>query len=133
MSTDQTPETIDRPASEKPDVPRAVEDNEELSRHGDPSLTKPDPTKKAERKPGRGVVWTRPTDLLSHAGGRISGCGIDFQAELTRRTRRVTVQAAATRRHAISERAHRLSPLSAFGNRRTPPAQSVGRPGIGTR
>jgi hypothetical protein len=129
MSTDEAPENVDLPLAKEPDIDTS--DAEELGRHRDPSLTTP-ATKKTERKPGRGVVWMRPSDLLPQAGSRLAGRGIDFQAELARRARRLSAQPAARCRHAISERTHRLSPLSAFGNRRTAQAPA-GRSGIGAR
>lgn len=85
-----------------------------------------------------GVEWVRPTDLMLSRSGRIAGRGIDFQAELARRTRRVPVQAArATGRgartdaRAISERARRLPPASAFGRGSGERFTWVSRSGIG--
>ena len=62
---------------------------------------------------GTGIVWVRASDLLSSGSGRIAGRGLNLDAELARRVRRTP---AATRR-AIRERADRLPPLSAFGQR----------------
>ncbi|MBO0981589.1 hypothetical protein [Microbacterium sp. SD291] len=61
---------------------------------------------------GRGVEWVRPTDLMARSGSRVAGAGINFQAELHRRTR----DAATTSIRGIAERARRLSPASAFGH-----------------
>ncbi len=61
---------------------------------------------------GRGVEWVRPTDLLVRGGSRVAGAGIDLQAELARRAR----QATASRTRAMSMRAKRLPPVSAFGH-----------------
>lgn len=60
---------------------------------------------------GRGVEWVRATDLLVRSGSRVAGAGIDLQAELARRAR----QATSSSTRAISARAKRLPPLSAFG------------------
>jgi hypothetical protein len=60
---------------------------------------------------GTGIVWIRASELLSTGSGRIAGRGIDFERELARRTRRTPAAA----RRAISQRAVRLPPLSAFG------------------
>ena len=61
---------------------------------------------------GRGVEWVRPTDLMVRGGSRVAGAGINFQAELQRRT----YQATATSARGIAERARHLPPLSAFGH-----------------
>ena len=61
---------------------------------------------------GRGVEWVRPTDLMVRGGSRVAGAGINFQAELRRRT----YQATATSARGIAERARHLPPLSAFGH-----------------
>ncbi|WP_245193331.1 hypothetical protein [Kocuria sp. JC486] len=36
---------------------------------------------------GRGVEWVRPTDLIARHSAHAAGRGLDFQAELARRTR----------------------------------------------
>ena len=64
-----------------------------------------------------GIVWVRASDLLSSGTGRIAGRGIDFEAELARRMRRIP----PTSRRAIRERADRLPPLSEFGQVRAHP------------
>ena len=49
---------------------------------------------------GRGVEWVRPTDLMARHSANVAGRGLDFQAELARRTRiplRVGMQAARDR------------------------------------
>lgn len=61
----------------------------------------------------RGVDWVRPTDLMARHSAAVAGRGIDFQAQLSRRTR--TGIATATR--SLSVRARRLPPLSVFGRR----------------
>lgn len=107
----------------------------ELARHGDPSHATRKATaarQAAEEANGqrRGVVWMRPSELMGHATARIAGRGIDFHAELARRARRPGVQAAAASRRAISERAHRLPPVTAFGHRGHSPVGAT-RSGIG--
>lgn len=89
-----------------------VRDGLDLARHGDPSRVKT----ATERTGGRShVVWVRPSELMAQAGGRVAGRGIDFQAELARRARHLPARTGATSRRAISERAHRLPPITAFG------------------
>lgn len=76
---------------------------------------------------GRGVEWVRPTDLMVRGGSRAAGAGINFQAELRRRT----YQVAATGARGIAERARHLPPLSAFGHgssRRGPERGAIGTP-----
>jgi len=75
---------------------------------------------------GRGVEWVRPTDLMARHSANVAGRGLDFQAELARRTRtplRIGMQAAR-------DRARRLPPITAFG-RRTVTTSAPVRPGIG--
>ena len=62
---------------------------------------------------GRGVEWVRPTDLMARHSANVAGRGLDFQAELARRSHtplRVGMQAAR-------DRARRLPPITAFGRR----------------
>ena len=75
---------------------------------------------------GRGVEWVRPTDLMARHSANVAGRGLDFQAELARRTRtplRVGMLAAR-------DRARRLPPITAFG-RRTVTTSAPTRPGVG--
>lgn len=75
---------------------------------------------------GRGVEWVRPTDLMARHSANVAGRGLDFQAELARRSRtplRVGMQAAR-------DRARRLPPITAFG-RRTVTTSAPTRPGVG--
>ncbi|MCO5311617.1 MAG: hypothetical protein M9952_01585 [Microthrixaceae bacterium] len=75
---------------------------------------------------GRGVEWVRPTDLIARHSAHAAGRGLDFQAELARRTRtplRIGMQAAR-------DRARRLPPITAFG-RRTVTTSAPTRPGVG--
>lgn len=72
----------------------------------------------------RGVEWVRPTELIARHGAALAGRGIDLEVELARRGR---APMTAGVRH-LSDRAHRLPPLSAFG--RSSPAQGgPSRPG----
>lgn len=80
----------------------------------------------------RGVVWVRPSELMRTATARAAGRGIDVHAELTRRARARMRQAVAPSRRAISERARRLPPVTAFGRRSTAWAGAT-RSGIGLR
>ena len=74
---------------------------------------------------GRGVEWVRPTDLIARHSAHAAGRGLDFQAELARRTR--TPIGAGF--HRLGDRARRLPPISAFG-RSTAPASQMSRPGV---
>ena len=74
---------------------------------------------------GRGVEWVRPTDLIARHSAHAAGRGLDFQAELARRTR--TPIGAGVRR--LGDRARRLPPISAFG-RSTAPVSQVSRAGV---
>lgn len=109
------------------------EDVSELARHGDPShamkATGQKATGEAPEKAGRGVVWVRPSELMSQITAKAAGRGIDFHTELARRTRKPAARAVATTRRAISERARRLPPISAFGRGHSPAGAT--RSGIG--
>ena len=74
---------------------------------------------------GRGVEWVRPTDLIARHSAHAAGRGLDFQAELARRTR---IPIGAGVRH-LGDRARRLPPISAFG-RSTAPASQMSRYGV---
>lgn len=105
----------------------------ELARHADPSQATKTAAQDAAADAavsGRGVVWLRPSELASQATARAAGRGIDFHAELARRARRPVVQSVAASRRAISERARRLPPVTAFG-RRGRSAFGASRSGIG--
>ncbi|NCD16030.1 MAG: hypothetical protein EOL91_01720 [Actinobacteria bacterium] len=75
---------------------------------------------------GRGVEWVRPTDLIARHSAHAAGRGLDFQAELARRTR--TPIGAGVRR--LGDRARRLPPISAFGHSTAPQAQQMSRSGV---
>jgi hypothetical protein len=79
-----------------------------------PSFT--DPT----RRDSAGISWVRASDLFSSGSARVAGRGIDFEAELARRMRRIPANAS----RAIRNRADRLPPLSEFG-RATDRSQSA--------
>ena len=108
----------------------------ELARHADPSQaagkTSAQTTADVSEKAKRGVVWVRSSELMSMASARAAGRGIDFHAELARRARAPMGQAVATSRRAISERARRLPPVTAFGRRSASPVSAT-RSGIGLR
>jgi len=67
----------------------------------------------------------RPTDLIARHSAHAAGRGLDFQAELARRTR--TPIGAGVRR--LGDRARRLPPISAFGRSSTPASQ-MSRSGV---
>lgn len=132
-----TPERAERAsvASSKADeATHAGEEISPLARHGDPSQTPTKPTRRtveeAAERSRRGVVWLRPSELMGQVTARVAGRGIDFRAELARRTRRLPVQTAAASRRAINRRARRLPPVTAFG-RGGQPLPGATRSGIG--
>jgi|SRR5690606_24275836 len=109
-----------------------------LARHRDPSLTNDSTAKGAAKKGPMGVEWVRPTDLMVLRSARMAGRGIDFQAELARRARRMPGQTfRATRIGArsgarfVSERARKLPPVTAFGRGGGERFSWVSRSGIG--
>ena len=108
---------------ERDETPRERETSA-LARHRDPSLTQ-DATG-AAKKQRPGVEWVRPTDLIARHSAHAAGRGLDFQAELARRTR--TPIGAGVRR--LGDRARRLPPISAFGHSHAPQAQQVSRSGV---
>lgn len=65
--------------------PASEEAVSQLARYRDPSLVSA-PTTPARSK--NGIAWVRPTDLATYAAP-LAGRGIDLQAELIRRARRV--------------------------------------------
>ncbi len=73
-----------------------------------------------EQHKARGVDWVRPTDLMARHSAVVARRGIDFQAELSRRTRTgitTGAKAVGAGAKALAERAKQLPPLSAFGPR----------------
>ena len=95
----------------------AADEGSVWTRHGDPSRRTSDAAAASATRWRSGIEWVRPSELLSGAGSRVLGRGIDFHAELTRRTRALPVQVAAASRRAIRDRALRLPPVSSFGSR----------------
>ncbi|KZE90490.1 MULTISPECIES: hypothetical protein [Microbacterium] len=129
-----------RRAEEEPERARisshetATAEASELARHRDPSLTDKDVAAAAAKKKARGVEWVRPSDLLVSRSARLAGRGIDFQAELSRRARRLpgqTYRATRTGMRTMSERARRLPPATAFGRGSGERYSWVSRSGIG--
>ncbi|WP_448232450.1 hypothetical protein [Microbacterium lacticum] len=128
---------------ESPETPERSGDGSEMSelaRHGDPSAAKKTTSEEtATGRRGSGVEWVRPSDLLAARLGRVAGQGIDFQAELARRARRVpghayrgTRTVARSGVRVVSERARRLPPVTAFGRGGGAERHSwVSRSGIG--
>lgn len=114
------------------------EEVSEFARRADPSqavTSKASPqgtAQDAAERAKRGVVWVRPSELIGQVSAKAAGRGIDFHAELARRARKPMVQAVATSRRAISERARRLPPVTAFGRGGSSPAGTT-RSGIGSR
>ena len=130
MSTDdrmreQSPRRIEPEQAKKPDAEAA-----EVA--GTPDAVKQQTARRdavrerMDQVRGRGVEWVRPTDLMARHSANVAGRGLDFQAELARRTRtplRIGMQAAR-------DRARRLPPITAFG-RRTVTTAAPTRPGVG--
>ena len=133
MSTDdlmreQPPRRIEPEQTPKPD-PEAAEAAEVA---GTPDAVKQASARRdavrerMDQVRGRGVEWVRPTDLIARHSAHAAGRGLDFQAELARRTR--TPIGAGVRR--LGDRARRLPPISAFGRSTAPQAQQVSRSGV---
>ena len=130
MSTDdlmreRPPRRIEPEQAKKPDT-------EAVELAGTPDAVKQETARRQavrerlDRVRGRGVEWVRPTDLMARHSANVAGRGLDFQAELARRTRtplRVGMLAAR-------DRARRLPPITAFG-RRTVTTSAPVRPGVG--
>ncbi len=128
---------VEHNAERADETPRESEASA-LARHRDPSLTAQSIGKDAAMRARAGVEWVRPTDLMASRSARMAGRGIDFQAELARRARRVPGQAyRATRDGArsgarfVSERARKLPPVTAFGRGGGERFSWVSRSGIG--
>lgn len=125
---------------EKPDRSGDGSEVSELAHHGDPSAAKKAAAEESATGRRRsGVEWVRPSDLLAARLGRVAGQGIDFQAELARRARLVpghayrgTRTVARSGVRAVSDRARRLPPVTAFGRGGGAERHSwVSRSGIG--
>lgn len=132
MNEHQSPHR-DEPPPVAPPIPEcpepAVERAEPVDTPGAPDAVRAAQVTREEKAHalarGRGVEWVRPTELMARHSATVAGRGIDFQAELSRRTRRPLV--SGVRR--VGERIRRLPPVSAFGRSRAP--QQVVRPGVG--
>lgn len=94
----------------------AADEGSVWARHGDPTRRKSAALAGSATRRRSGIEWVRASDLLSATGSRVLGRGIDFQAELTRRTRALPVHAAAATRRAIRDRALHLPPASSFAH-----------------
>ena len=112
-----------RPQPVRPPANGTESEGSELAVHGDPSRKRAASTSAAATSGRSTVAWVRPTDLFVSLSGRASGRGIDFQAELARRTRMLPSNAGAVSRRGIARRSHRLAPVTAFGVD-TPAAQA---------
>ena len=134
MSTDdlmreQPPRRIEPEQAKKPDA-----ETEAAEVAGTPDAVKQASARRQavreriDQVRGRGVEWVRPTDLLVRSSGTLAGRGIEFNSEQGRRLR----SSLATGARAVSERAKRLPPLSAFG-RRGQHVEGPARSGVGMR
>lgn len=103
-----------------------------LAHRGDPSLEKISATARGvDRFDPRSVAWVRMSDVLSASTAQLAGRGISFEAELHRWIRQLPVQTVAVSRTAISNRSHRLPPITAFGHSRSHIVQGPARSGVG--
>ena len=137
------PRTLAREEAAEPSRAARAEEAEAsaLAHHRDPSLAGKGKGANAEdeaKKKALGVEWVRPTELVAYRSGRVAGRGIDFQAELARRSRRLPGQTVRVSRRGISdasarlsERARCLPPASAFGRGSGERYSWVSRSGIG--
>jgi hypothetical protein len=122
MSTDKlTPDSFAGDIAGASDTPDVIEATR-TARRGDPVLG---PALYPNHGFGRGVEWVRPTDLMVRSASRVVGAGIDFHADMARRSRR----AAAIGTGALAERARRLPPVAAFGRGRAD--RSMSRDAVG--
>ena len=118
------PTTVETP----PDTVASV-----LAHRGDPSLKKVSATARGvDRFDPRSVAWVRMSDVLSVSTAQLAGRGISFAAELYRRIRQLPAQTVAASRTAISNRSHRLPPITAFGHSRSHVVQGPARSGVET-
>lgn len=126
--------------AEAPDV-RTVEptvddvERSSFATHRDPSNpAKATPSHRPTSAPGSraSVTWVRPTDLIAQGTARVAAVGIDLRAELTRRLRAASGDAARRTGRVDSERTQRLPDL-ARQHQRTSPQRTAERSGLGTR
>lgn len=108
---------------------------DEAIRDGTPDSVKQPPRSSPDRARqvlgqvrGRGVDWVRPSDLIARGGSRLAWRGMDFQTRQGYRLR----SALASPARAVSGRARRLPPASAFGRPSSSPVGAVrGSVGMG--
>lgn len=62
--------------------------------HRDPSARQPSPQPDDSEKKRPTVAWVRPSDLVTTMGSAYVRRGIDLQAEVTRRARRIPARGA---------------------------------------
>lgn len=130
LMREQPPRRIEPEQTPKPDTEAA----EAAEVAGTPDAVKQESARRdavrerMDQVSGRGVEWVRPTDLLVRSSGTLAGRGIEFNSEQGRRLR----SSLATGARAVSERAKRLPPLSAFG-RRGQHIEGPARSGVGMR
>lgn len=90
---------LDRSLPAPAAAPSAEQPVDPLARYGDPSVQAVQPTQEGDRvRPG--VAWVRPSELATVLGSRYVSRGIEVEADLARRARRVPGVAVskATRR-----------------------------------
>lgn len=79
---------LDRPISPAAPAGENQRPPEALAVHGDPSVPK-GPSMPVPERGLPGLVWVRPTELSTMLGARSLRRGIDVEAELARRARRL--------------------------------------------
>lgn len=114
-----TTATLDVPDAESASVPDAVKEADTSKRAAKDRLGS---------VRGRGIEWVRTSDLITRGTGVMAGAGIRFNKAAVLQTRRGVVAVG----RAVSKRARKLSPLSAFG-RRGSRADGPVRSGVGMR
>lgn len=113
---------LDRPISLAAPARENQQPPEQLAVHGDPSV----PTGRSRPEPDRGrpgLVWVRPTELSTMLGARSLRRGIDVEAELARRARRLP-------RAAVRQASRRITRTSIARPGTTSPTIS-GQEGLG--
>jgi hypothetical protein len=101
-------------AEQNPSQPGPEEAVAALAVHRDPSV--PDAARSKDPgndpKPQRGITWARPSELPTVLGAKWAGRGIDLQADLMRRSRRVPITAARAGRRISRSAIARPEPAS---------------------
>ena len=113
---------LDRPMPPAAPAPEDQRPPAQLAVHGDPSV----PTRQSRPVPERGrpgLVWVRPTELSTMLGARSLRRGIDVEAELARRARRLPGAA-------LRQASRRITRTSIARPGTTPPTIS-GQEGLG--